>query len=389
MTAKNLFLTAALGTAALALPHHCRSGAYEGNPFADIQLYPDPYYVDEIQNIAIPQMNDTELIRKAEVVAGISTFQWLDIMDKIPLMNSTLHEIRAANNAGANPPYAATLVIYNFPDRDCSAKASAGELHIDQDGVNIYKTQYIDPIRDLVEEFSDIRIIFAYEPDGLANLITNMEVPKCANAAPVYREVTEYALSTLNLPNVAIYIDAGHAGWLGWEGNLALTAAEYAEVYHNAGSPRAVRGLVTNVSNFNGYNLTEPPAFTEPNENWDESKFHAAIAPHLEAEGFPAHFIVDLGRAGQQPGGREEWGHWCNVKDSGFGPRPNTDTGIDLLDAVVWVKPGGEGDGTSDPNAARFDETCQSPSAFVPAPEAGAWFQEYFVMLLENANPPL
>lgn len=77
-------------------------------------------------------------------------------------MNSTLHEIREANNAGANPPYAATLVIYNFPDRDCSAAASAGELHIDQDGVNIYKTQYIDPIRELVEEFSDIRIIFAY-----------------------------------------------------------------------------------------------------------------------------------------------------------------------------------------------------------------------------------
>lgn len=227
------------------------------------------------------------------------------------------------------------------------------------------------------------------EPDGLANLITNMGVPKCENAAPVYREVTEYALETLNLPNVAIYIDAGHAGWLGWEGNLAPTAAEYASVYRNAGSPRAVRGLVTNVSNYNGYNLTEPPAYTEPNENWDESKYHAAIAPYLEAEGFPAHFIVDLGRAGQQPGGREEWGHWCNIKDSGFGPRPNTDTGIELLDAVVWVKPGGEGDGTSDVDADRFDETCRSPSAVIPAPEAGAWFQEYFVMLLENANPPL
>lgn len=77
MTAKSLLLTAALGTAALASPHKCRSGAYEGNPFDGIQLYPDPYYVDEIQNLAIPAMDDPELIRKAEAVAEISTFQWL------------------------------------------------------------------------------------------------------------------------------------------------------------------------------------------------------------------------------------------------------------------------------------------------------------------------
>lgn len=77
-------------------------------------------------------------------------------------MNSTLHEIREANNAGADPPYAATLVIYNFPDRDCSAEASAGELLIAEDGVNRYKTEYIDPIAELVQEFSDIRTVFVY-----------------------------------------------------------------------------------------------------------------------------------------------------------------------------------------------------------------------------------
>lgn len=85
-----------------------------------------------------------------------------DLIEKIDLMNSTLHEIREANEAGADPPYAATLVIYNFPDRDCSAEASAGELHIDEDGVERYKTEYIDPIAELVQEFSDVRHIFVY-----------------------------------------------------------------------------------------------------------------------------------------------------------------------------------------------------------------------------------
>ena len=154
-----------------------------------------------------------------------------------------------------------------------------------------------------------------------------------------------------------------------------------------AGSPKSVRGIVTNVSNFNGYKLASPPNYTSPNPNYDESRFHAAFAPYLEQEGFPANFIVDLGRAGKQPGGRQDWGHWCNIRDSGFGPRPTSDTGEELLDAVVWVKPGGESDGTSDSSAERFDETCVSAGSVIPAPEAGEWFQEYFEMLLRNAEP--
>lgn len=203
-----------------------------------------------------------------------------------------------------------------------------------------------------------------------------------------YRESTEYALAALDMAHVALYIDAGHAGWLGWDGNLPLTAELYAELYRNAGSPKSTRGLVTNVSNYNGYSLVTAPNYTVPNAQFDESRFHAAIAPFLEEEGFPAHFIVDQGRSGQQPGGRQEWGHWCNTRNSGFGPRPEITLDDDLLDAIVWVKPGGESDGTSDETADRFDEMCHSPSSVQPAPEAGGWFQAYFEMLIRNANPP-
>lgn len=50
---------------------------------------------------------------------------------------------------------------------------------------------------------------------------------------------------------------------------------------------------------------------------------------------------------------------------------------------------GGESDGTSDPSSARFDEMCNSVVADTPAPEAGAWFDEFTKNLVKNANPPL
>lgn len=136
------------------------------------------------------------------------------------------------------------------------------------------------------------------------------------------------------------------------------------------------------------YNSSEPLNYTDVNPNWDESKFHASLAPYLTNASFPAHFIVDTGRSGAQPAGRLEWSHWCNIKDAGFGIRPSSDTPTELLDAFVWVKPGGESDGTSDEDAVRYDEMCSSESSLVPAPEAGEWFQEYFETLIRNADPP-
>jgi cellulose 1,4-beta-cellobiosidase len=60
---------------------------------------------------------------------------------------------------------------------------------------------------------------------------------------------------------------------------------------------------------------------------------------------------------------------------------------LELSDAFVWVKPGGESDGTSDTSSARYDSFCGLSDAYKPSPEAGTWNQDYFVMLLQNANP--
>jgi cellulose 1,4-beta-cellobiosidase len=123
--------------------------------------------------------------------------------------------------------------------------------------------------------------------------------------------------------------------------------------------------------------------------DFDEQRYVNALAPLLTAQGFPAHFIIDQGRSGVQPTSQLQQGDWCNVINTGFGTRPTTNTGDALVDAIVWVKPGGESDGTSDSTSPRYDAHCGYADALKPAPEAGTWFQAYFEQLLTNANPAL
>ena len=96
-------------------------------------------------------------------------------------------------------------------------------------------------------------------------------------------------------------------------------------------------------------------------------------------------------------------GRLVQCQGTGFGVRPTTNTGDALVDAFVWVKPGGECDvctevvksftiahthqGTSNTTSPRYDAHCGLADALQPAPEAGTWFQAYFAQLLTNANP--
>ncbi|PSR90332.1 cellobiohydrolase II [Coniella lustricola] len=301
-------------------------------------------------------------------------------------MVDTLSDIRAANKAGASPAYAAQFVVYDLPDRDCAAAASNGEYTIANNGVENYYA-YIDSIKAVIEEYSDIRHILVIEPDSLANMVTNLAVAECAAAQAAYYECVNYALIQLNLPNVAMYIDAGHAGWLGWSANIGPAAELFGQVYNNASKAAAIRGLATNVANYNGWNLATAPSYTAGDSNYDEYLYVTNLYPLLEAQGFDAHFITDQGRSGVQPTKQLAWGDWCNVIGTGFGTRPTTSTGLDIEDAFVWVKPGGECDGTSNTSSTRYDYHCGLADALQPAPEAGTWFEAYFVQLLTNANP--
>ncbi|KAF2205237.1 1,4-beta cellobiohydrolase [Delitschia confertaspora ATCC 74209] len=377
--------TTAKGTTTPSAPAPS-SPAASGHPYAGKNFYANPYYASEILNLAVPTISKTNaaLAAKASKVAQVGTFMWLDTREKTKIVSEYAKDVQTKNKAGAN--LVLPLVVYDLPERDCAALASNGELSLANNGSALYQ-DYINSIATQIKAFPDVQFILIIEPDSLANMVTNMNVQKCANAADAYKTLTAYALKTLNMANVVMYLDAGHAGWLGWDANIGPAAKMYAEVYAAAGKPAAVRGLATNVANYNAYSISSCPSYASPSTTCDEKTYHAKFAPLLQAAGFPAHFIVDTGRNGVQPTKQKQWGDWCNVIGTGFGERPSTVTPDPLLDAFVWVKPGGECDGTSDTSAVRYDAHCGYDDALKPAPEAGTWFEAYFEQLLTNANP--
>ena len=374
-------------------------GSVAGNPFSGKQIYANPYYSSEIFTSAIPSLT-APYNTKASAVAQVGTFSWLDTVAKVPTIGTYLADIKKKNAAGSN--IIGAFVVYDLPDRDCAALASNGEFSIANNGAANYKN-YIDQIKKQLQAYPDVNVVLVIEPDSLANLVTNLSVQKCANAADTYKSSVTYAIQQLNLPNVAMYLDAGHAGWLGWSANIGPAAQLFGTLYKAAGSPSQVRGLATNVANYNAWSVSTCASYTSGDSNCDEKRYINALAPLLQQQGFSAHFITDtseyfpaitpksklipLGRNGVQPTAQQAWGDWCNVIGTGFGVRPNTNTGDPLLDAFVWVKPGGECDGTSNTTATRYDAHCGYADALQPAPEAGSWFQAYFAQLLKNANP--
>lgn len=245
-------------------------------------------------------------------------------------------------------------------------------------------------IVSIIKAHPNTAIALLIEPDSLPNLVTNINLQTCKDSAAGYRDGVAYALKQLNLPNVVQYMDAGHGGWLGWDANLKPGAEELAKTYKAAGSPSQFRGIATNVAGWNQWDLS-PGEFSSAsdakyNKCQNEKTYVTTFGAALKTAGMPNHAIIDTARNGKS-GLRKEWGNWCNVKGAGFGIRPSAETGTELADAFVWVKPGGESDGTSDSSATRYDSFCGKEDAYQPSPEAGQWHQAFFEDLITNAKP--
>ncbi|KAG8733431.1 Beta-glucosidase cel3A [Ceratobasidium sp. 423] len=334
---------------------------------------------------AVKNISDSSVAAKAATVANIPTFTWLDVRAKVPTLGTYLADAQAKYESTGKKQLV-QIVVYDLPDRDCHAKASNGELTSANGGEALYK-QYIDDIAAWITKYPQVRVVAVVEPDSLANLVTNLSDPRCAAAQDVYKRCTVYAIQKLSQSNIYLYLDAGHAGWLGWPANISPAAQLFGGLLTSAGGPYRVRGLATNVANYNAITAASPDPITQSNPNYDEQHYIAALIPLLQQYNFPSHFIVDQGRSGVQ-NIRDEWGNWCNIEGAGFGQRPGTSS-VSGIDQVVWVKPGGESDGTSDTSAVRYDSTCGLNDAKKPAPEAGTWFQAYFVDLVNKAVPAL
>lgn len=356
----------------------------DGNPFAGALLYVDPAYAAKVQSSIDAEPADAAMLAN---VQGISTSIWLDRIAAIETVAPNLDAALALQQQ-ENQAVTTVFTVYDLPNRDCAASSSAGELDVAEDGVARYRSEFIDPIAAEFAAHPDQRIVVILEPDSLPNLVTNLSVPKCAASEAAYRESVAYAIATLSMPHVYIYLDAAHSGWLGWAPNQTGAAQVFAEVLQDAGGADLIRGFATNVSNYTV--LDEVPELYDAQGNpcRDEHTFVAQLGAALDTAGVTGKsFVIDTSRNGRG-GIRDVWGHWCNLADAGLGERPRADP-RERVDAYYWVKPPGDSDGTSDPNAPRFDPSCISSDSASNAPQAGAWFHDAFVELAHNANPAL
>jgi len=281
------------------------------------------------------------------------------------------------------------FVVYDLPNRDCAAMSSAGELKLSENGEERYKSEFIDPIAAQFRAHPDQPIVVILEPDSLPNLATNLGNPKCEASADAYLRSTAYAINRLAQTHVSVYLDAAHAGWIGWNDNRARMARIFKHVLDMAGGVHLIRGFATNVANFTTVAEGDGKKLDRSNPCPDEHSYVHRLSDSLKRVGIKQKgFIIDTSRDGQG-GVRHKWGAWCNVKGAGLGERPRALVDEEPLDAYFWVKPPGESDGVSDPTQPRFDANCRSADSAPNAPQAGAWFPAYFADLVRNANPPL
>ena len=119
-------------------------------------------------------------------------------------------------------------------------------------GLAEYESGYVDVFAEVLAEYADsVPVALVIEPDSVGNLVTNADDPKCGSGAYAggdRGDVVPYAIQTLKAAcaDCAIYLDAAHGGWLGWENNLDDFVARVA----GFGVLDALRGFATNVANY-------------------------------------------------------------------------------------------------------------------------------------------
>ncbi|KAJ8601608.1 hypothetical protein CTAYLR_008460 [Chrysophaeum taylorii] len=332
------------------------------------------------------------------------------------------------------------IVVYNLPNRDCAAASSAGEICCSygpdgicnygetpscDDGLAEYENDYIDVMRDILADYPEVPVALVIEPDSLPNLVTNQAHPVCgaSETQAAYMTGIKYAVETLaTLDNVAIYLDAAHEGWLGWDGN----ADGFMNLVSQMDIWPLLRGFTINVANYFSEGIPCPDAVTCPlgpgatstepccvdacgllaqyNRANNEHQYAKVLREFAEAAmpGFEPHFVIDTSRNGN-PEARSDCSAWCNARGALLGTVPTSDTlDPDLVDAYFYIKIPGESDGCTEllPSeedefqaaglCPRFDENCASEHSIGSqagepfAPEAGDWFHYQITMLAEG-----
>lgn len=194
----------------------------DANPFVDRKLFVSRSFANQFEATFDHFManNDTTNALKTRTAQNTGTFVWAPSISGLGALDVAISAARAEQRQGGVTQIVG-LVLYNLPDRDCSAGESAGELS-GRDGLRRYKDEYVNGWAERLRAASDLHFAIVLEPDALGNMVTNQHLDFCAEAKPIQEEGIAYAIQKLQLPNVELYLDVSHGGWLGWPDNLVL-----------------------------------------------------------------------------------------------------------------------------------------------------------------------
>lgn len=296
-----------------------RSAGLSGNPFLGAKGYVDP-----TTEAAVAERQATghrrALLRR---IARRPVATWLGNGYQTSARAKVHRLVRRQRRAGAMP----VLVLYNIPGRDCGSYSAGGLPDA---------TAYVQWIDRVARGIGSATVVADLEPDSLGGL-------DCLTHAEAKDREQTLAAAVVRLdeqPGVSVYLDGGNEGW--------HPAGVMARRLRAAGVANA-RGFSLNVSSF--YRTST------------EEHYGNRIVARLHHYG---HFIIDTSRNGRGPAP----GHpWCNPSERGLGTPLTTDTGNQRTDALLWLKPPGESDGT-----------CNG------GPPAGVFWTSYALGLSRRAN---
>lgn len=194
------------------------------------------------------------------------------------------------------------FVVYGIPDRDCTGGFSAGGLT---------EQTYLPWVEEIAAAAgSDSAVVL--EPDALASSV------ECGDGESRTRLLRD-AVGVLAAAGATTYVDAGHSSW--------VPAATMADLLR-AVDVDTVRGFATNVANYQPLSR--------------ERAYAAELGNLLDG----AHYVIDTGRSGASTADGVPVDDWCNPEGQALGEGPGfVDDGTGL-DALLWVKPPAESDGT-------------------------------------------
>lgn len=291
---------AAILAAVVALATGCAGGeGGDAGPGQRLWVNPDNTAVAGAAALDAAGRGDEAALVRGRI-ATKSTARWF-AADYPALEVDVRGVVTRARDAGAVP----VLVTYFIPSRDCGGYSGGGAGSADQ---------YRGWIERLAAGIGRERAIVVLEPDALPHTVQD-----CATVAGERYALLNFAVDRLTaLPGTRVYLDAGNASWI-------RDAAVMAEALEDAGV-RRVDGFALNTANF----VSTP----------DTVAYGRAVSDRIGE----MPFVIDTSRNGNGALG-EDRESWCNPPGRALGEEPTLDTGLERVDAFLWVKQPGDSDG--------------------------------------------